>query len=170
VRSFLRPFRLLLGEEIIVEMISEHRILYTSDPNSQRVPAPQLLMAESRYLLQGEAEEVINNLASIYVWLRYSSARKLTWQRNYNTQPRILGDAQKRLTNSIAQVLDTIVITLLLYFDPSRPCMRSNCERWSWEVDALLLHPLIMQSHSFTVHADKRQKNKRRGDHCSDYC
>jgi len=47
---------------------------------------------------------VVNNLASIYVWLRYSSARKLTWQRNYNTQPRILGDAQKRLTNSIAEV------------------------------------------------------------------
>ena len=45
-----------------------------------------------------------NNLARIFVWLRYSSARKLTWQRNYNTQPRILGEAQQRLTNQIAQV------------------------------------------------------------------
>lgn len=44
------------------------------------------------------------NLAAIYVWLRYSSARKLTWQRNYNTQPRILGEAQRRLTEAIAQV------------------------------------------------------------------
>ena len=39
------------------------------------------------------------------MWLRYSSSRQLTWQRNYNTQPRILGEAQARLTNAIAQVL-----------------------------------------------------------------
>lgn len=33
-------------------------------------------------------------LADIYVWLRYSASRQLTWQRNYNTQPRILSAAQ----------------------------------------------------------------------------
>ena len=43
-------------------------------------------------------------MAKLYVWLRYSSARKLTWQRNYNTQPRILGEAQQRLTGKIAEV------------------------------------------------------------------
>lgn len=43
-------------------------------------------------------------MAKIFVWLRYSSSRQLTWQRNYNTQPRILGEAQARLTNAIAQV------------------------------------------------------------------
>ncbi len=43
-------------------------------------------------------------MARIFVWLRYSSSRQLTWQRNYNTQPRILGEAQARLTNAIAQV------------------------------------------------------------------
>lgn len=42
-------------------------------------------------------------MATIFVWLRYSSSRQLTWQRNYNTQPRILGHAQERLTNAIAQ-------------------------------------------------------------------
>ena len=47
---------------------------------------------------------MIENLAAVYVWLRYSSARKLTWQRNYNTQPRILGEAQRRLTEAIAKV------------------------------------------------------------------
>ncbi len=41
-------------------------------------------------------------MADIYVWLRYSSTRQLTWQRNYNTQPRILSAAQERLTNTIA--------------------------------------------------------------------
>ena len=44
-------------------------------------------------------------MASIFVWLRYSSARHLTWQRNYNTQPRILGEAQAKLTHKIAEVI-----------------------------------------------------------------
>lgn len=41
-------------------------------------------------------------LSRIYIWLRYSSTRHLTWQRNYNTQPRILSAAQDRLTGTIA--------------------------------------------------------------------
>ena len=55
------------------------------------------------YFLQGDADVVVENLAAIYVWLKYSSSRKLTWQRNYNTQPRILGDAQQRLTAAIVE-------------------------------------------------------------------
>lgn len=55
-------------------------------------------------LLQGSADEVEGAMASIFVWLRYSSARHLTWQRNYNTQPRILGEAQAKLTHKIAEV------------------------------------------------------------------
>ncbi len=57
-----------------------------------------------RSALQGSADEVTDAMARIFVWLRYSSSRQLTWQRNYNTQPRILGEAQARLTNAIAQV------------------------------------------------------------------
>ena len=53
---------------------------------------------------QGPADEVTDAMARIFVWLRYSASRQLTWQRNYNTQPRILGDAQTRLTNAIAAV------------------------------------------------------------------
>ncbi|KFM28490.1 Alpha-glucan water dikinase, chloroplastic [Auxenochlorella protothecoides] len=52
----------------------------------------------------GGVEDVEGSLARIYVWLRYSSIRQLTWQRNYNTQPRILGAAQERLTHTIAKV------------------------------------------------------------------
>ena len=55
-------------------------------------------------LLQGSADEVTDAMAKVFVWLRYSASRHLTWQRNYNTQPRILGEAQARLTNAIAQV------------------------------------------------------------------
>ena len=43
-------------------------------------------------------------MAAIFVWLRYSSARHLTWQRNSNTHPRILGEAQAKLTHKIAEV------------------------------------------------------------------
>ena len=42
--------------------------------------------------------------AKIYVWLRYSSNRKLTWQRNYNVKPRELSSAQSKLTRVIAKL------------------------------------------------------------------
>jgi alpha-glucan, water dikinase len=45
-------------------------------------------------------------LAKVFVWLRYSAMRQLTWQRNYNTQPRILGAAQERLTHTIADAFN----------------------------------------------------------------
>ena len=54
--------------------------------------------------VQGGEEDVEGAMASIFVWLRYSAARHLTWQRNYNTQPRILGEAQAKLTHKIAEV------------------------------------------------------------------
>jgi alpha-glucan,water dikinase len=42
-------------------------------------------------------------LALLYVWLRFSAIRQLTWQRNYNTQPRELAHSQDRLTNRLAE-------------------------------------------------------------------
>lgn len=57
--------------------------------------------------LQGAMVEDGNQalaICKLYVWLRYSASRQLTWQRNYNTQPRHLGDAQARLTHAIADV------------------------------------------------------------------
>ena len=41
-------------------------------------------------------------LALLFVWLRFSAVRQLTWQRNYNTQPRELSHAQDRLTHKLA--------------------------------------------------------------------
>ena len=57
-----------------------------------------------RACVQGQFEDAADAAARLFVWLRYSSARKLTWQRNYNTQPRILGEAQARLTHAISEV------------------------------------------------------------------
>lgn len=46
----------------------------------------------------------VDGLALIYVWLRFSAIRQLTWQRNYNTQPRELAHAQDRLTQKFAEI------------------------------------------------------------------
>jgi len=55
-------------------------------------------------IVQGRYEPKEKAMATVYVWLRYSATRQLTWQRNYNTQPRILGASQERLTHKISEV------------------------------------------------------------------
>ncbi|MBU6400708.1 MAG: hypothetical protein KGS61_10340, partial [Verrucomicrobia bacterium] len=45
----------------------------------------------------------VQALALLYVWLRFSAIRQLTWQRNYNTKPRELSHAQDRLTQRLAE-------------------------------------------------------------------
>lgn len=59
-------------------------------------------------IVQGRFEYTEKAMATVYVWLRYSAIRQLTWQRNYNTQPRILGAAQERLTHKIADVYSSL--------------------------------------------------------------
>jgi alpha-glucan, water dikinase len=46
----------------------------------------------------------VDGLALIYVYLRFSAIRQLTWQRNYNTKPRELAHAQERLTQKLAEI------------------------------------------------------------------
>jgi alpha-glucan,water dikinase len=41
-------------------------------------------------------------LAQLLVWLRYSSARHLTWQRNYNVKPKELSAAQQGLGQALS--------------------------------------------------------------------
>ena len=45
----------------------------------------------------------LDGLALVYVYLRFSAIRQLTWQRNYNTKPRELAHAQDRLTQKITE-------------------------------------------------------------------
>jgi alpha-glucan,water dikinase len=54
--------------------------------------------------LLDEAGNNREGLALLYVWLRFSAIRQLTWQRNYNTKPRELAHAQDRLTQKIAEI------------------------------------------------------------------
>ena len=46
----------------------------------------------------------LDGLALLYVWLRYSAIRQLTWQRNYNTKPRELAHSQDRITHKLAEI------------------------------------------------------------------
>ncbi len=43
-------------------------------------------------------------LLALAVWLRYSSARFLCWNKNYNVKPREISAAQDRLTQTITKV------------------------------------------------------------------
>lgn len=53
-------------------------------------------------LLDRIGKNDINGLALIYVWLRFSALRQLTWQRNYNTKPSELGHALGRLFSKLS--------------------------------------------------------------------
>jgi alpha-glucan,water dikinase len=46
-------------------------------------------------------------LAYIFVWLRFSAIRQLTWQRHFNTQPRALSHALDRLTLKLSHIYMT---------------------------------------------------------------
>ncbi|XRB06735.1 alpha-glucan, water dikinase [Pycnococcus provasolii] len=52
--------------------------------------------------LSGMYGNVDHALSKLFIVMRYSSVRQLTWQRSYNTQPRILSAAQERLTGSLS--------------------------------------------------------------------
>ena len=58
----------------------------------------------------------LDGQALLYVYLRFSAIRQLTWQRNYNTKPRELAHAQERLTQKLTEIY---------HFEPvSRPLTR----------------------------------------------
>lgn len=56
------------------------------------------------YNLLDRAQNDPAAFALLYVWLRFSAIRQLTWQRNYNTKPRELAHAQDRLTTKLADI------------------------------------------------------------------
>jgi len=59
------------------------------------------------YDLLDRVQNDCEGFALLYVWLRFSAIRQLTWQRNYNTKPRELAHAQDRLTSKLAEVYRT---------------------------------------------------------------
>jgi alpha-glucan,water dikinase len=63
-----------------------------------------------RFSLCRELLEEVGNepegLALLLVWLRFSAIRQLSWQRNYNTKPRELAEAQEQLTQQLASLYE----------------------------------------------------------------
>ena len=57
--------------------------------------------------MQGLLESVVGksdfeeSLTAILTWLRFSSARLLTWNRNYNVKPREISAAQARSSAAV---------------------------------------------------------------------
>lgn len=51
-----------------------------------------------------QRDDVPMPLLALAVWLRYSSARFLCWNKNYNVKPREISAAQDRLTQKLTQV------------------------------------------------------------------
>jgi alpha-glucan, water dikinase len=56
------------------------------------------------YDMLDRVRDNVDGLALLFVWLRFSAIRQLTWQRNYNTKPRELAHAQDRLTQKLAEI------------------------------------------------------------------
>ena len=52
--------------------------------------------------LMDQVDGSLEGMALLFVWLRFSAVRQLTWQRNYNTKPRELSHAEERLTQKLA--------------------------------------------------------------------
>jgi len=91
------------------------RLFYpVKDPNAPEIPefVEQIIQCETTYnswtlmhrfnkcydLLNCININDENNVAWIYIWLKYSNLRQLTWQKNYNTKPREVSSSQLRLT------------------------------------------------------------------------
>ena len=51
-----------------------------------------------------DPSKALVRIAKIFVWLRFSQLRQLTWQRNYNVKPRELSSAQLKLTRKLAEL------------------------------------------------------------------
>ena len=56
-------------------------------------------------LLKSGKMDILNrdHMVYIYIWLRYSFSKQLTFQRRFNTQPRQLQGAQIQVTNEICE-------------------------------------------------------------------
>lgn len=56
-----------------------------------------------------QRDDVPMPLLALTVWLRYSSARFLCWNKNYNVKPREISAAQDRLTHKLTQVWSRVL-------------------------------------------------------------
>jgi hypothetical protein len=68
-------------------------MIQTADAQMHRANLCKDLLGEA-LALPGPNKEA--TLRALYVWMRYSAVRAITWQRNYNTQPRCVCQPRTR--------------------------------------------------------------------------
>ena len=63
------------------------------------IPFPRLQeLIEEALQRDKEGGDLTASVAALAVWMRFSAARHLTWNRNYNVKPREISAAQVRAT------------------------------------------------------------------------
>ena len=69
----------------------QHDHTSTTEPASDKLLLPVKELVGSAVSDQDEAEGA---LTAVLIWLRFSSSRLLTWNKNYNIKPREISTAQ----------------------------------------------------------------------------
>ncbi|GIL62435.1 hypothetical protein Vafri_16667 [Volvox africanus] len=72
------------------------------EPSAERSLMHRYLAGAELVDMAGGSSEVAEALAAVTAWLRFSSARLLVWNRNYNVKPREISTAQARLAAAVA--------------------------------------------------------------------
>ncbi|GIL79977.1 hypothetical protein Vretifemale_9209, partial [Volvox reticuliferus] len=72
------------------------------EPSAERSLMHRYLAGADLVDMVGGSSEAAEALAAVTAWIRFSSARLLVWNRNYNVKPREISTAQARLAAALA--------------------------------------------------------------------
>eukprot|EP00192_Tetraselmis_astigmatica_P006552 CAMPEP_0117678226 /NCGR_PEP_ID=MMETSP0804-20121206/17184_1 /TAXON_ID=1074897 /ORGANISM="Tetraselmis astigmatica, Strain CCMP880" /LENGTH=797 /DNA_ID=CAMNT_0005487599 /DNA_START=119 /DNA_END=2509 /DNA_ORIENTATION=- len=75
----------------------------SSEHNAERSLMHRYQIAHTLLARIMESQDVVGGLPALVCWLRFSAARHLTWNRNYNIKPREISAAQDLLTKRISE-------------------------------------------------------------------
>ncbi|GAX75502.1 hypothetical protein CEUSTIGMA_g2945.t1 [Chlamydomonas eustigma] len=76
------------------------------EPQAERSLMHRFNAAQKLVEQASKADDVEEALTAILVWLRLSSARQLTWNKNYNVKPREISAAQDRLNTTLSIIFE----------------------------------------------------------------
>lgn len=95
-------FRYNIAADMVEGLLPDLRSAAASAPESLTWPLPPGYDASHGAAAQGVG--AMPGLVAVTVWLRFSSLRLLTWNRNYNVKPREISAALERLGANLVQV------------------------------------------------------------------
>jgi hypothetical protein len=101
-RTLCHVFRYNIAADMVEGLLPDLRSAAASAPESLTWPLPPGYDASHGAAAQGVG--AMSGLVAVTVWLRFSSLRLLTWNRNYNVKPREISAALDRLGANLVQV------------------------------------------------------------------